>query len=124
MLTAPKNFHKKLLGRSGEVRARKFLKKHGYKILTLNYKTYIGEIDIVAQEKSSGAVVFVEVKTRLGENFGRPSEAVGYKKREKYFKIAEEYLVEYYGSTDVLCRFDVVEIENGQINHVINAFYA
>ena len=120
MLDTSKNFYKKLLGRTGEVNAEKFLKKLGYKILARNFKTVVGEIDIIA--KDGDTVVFVEVKTRTSEKFGVPSEAVDLKKREKYFKVAEEYLVKNYKTTDVECRFDVVEALNGQINHIINAF--
>ena len=119
MQIAQKNFYKKFLGRAGEVKAAEFLKKKGYKILTKNYKTHIGEIDIIAED--NGTVVFVEVKTRVDDAFGVPSEAVTEKKIRKYEKVATEYLIRER-SLDVLCRFDVIEIENGQINHIINAF--
>ena len=108
------------MGRSGEKRAEKYLKKLGYKILARNFKTVVGEIDIIA--KDGDTVVFVEVKTRTGDAFGRPSEAVDAKKRAKYVKVAQAFLVKNYKTTDVLCRFDVVETEEGQINHIINAF--
>jgi putative endonuclease len=116
---AQKNFYKKFLGRAGEVKASEFLKKKGYKILTTNYKTHIGEIDIIAED--NGTIVFIEVKTRIDDAFGVPSEAVTEKKIRKYEKVATEYLIKER-SLDSLCRFDVVEIENGQINHIINAF--
>lgn len=122
MRYSQKDFHKKVLGKSGEIKAEKFLKEQGYKILDKNYKTLIGEIDIIAEDKSG--LVFVEVKTRLSDKFGRPSEAVNKEKREKYFKVAKEYLVKNYGTTDVNCRFDVIEIENGEINHITGAFFA
>ncbi|MBQ8426215.1 MAG: YraN family protein [Clostridia bacterium] len=114
-----KNFYKKFLGRAGEVKAAEFLKKKGYKILEKNYKTHIGEIDLIA--KDGEALVFVEVKTRISDDYGAPSEAVNLKKQEKYYKVATEYLVRHK-LNDSICRFDVVEIENGQINHIFNAF--
>lgn len=120
MRDTSKDFYKKLLGRTGEVKAEKFLKRLGYKILAKNYKTVVGEIDIIA--KDGDTVVFVEVKTRTNEKYGAPSEAVGVNKRMKYFKVAEEYLIKNYKTTDVLCRFDVIETLDGQINHIINAF--
>lgn len=119
MQIAQKNFYKKFLGRAGEIKAAEFLENKGYEILKKNYKTHIGEIDIVA--KDGECVVFVEVKTRVNDDFGAPSEAVTYKKREKYYKVASEYLIRNE-LTDVPCRFDVVEIENGQINHIEDAF--
>ena len=119
MQIAQKNFYKKLLGRAGEVKACEFLKKKGYKILEKNYKTCCGEIDLIAQDGES--VVFIEVKTRVNDDFGAPSEAVTLKKQEKYYKIATYYL-QRAKKTDSECRFDVVEIEDGQINHILNAF--
>ena len=119
MQIAQKNFYKKFLGRAGEIKAADFLKKEGYKILKTNYKTYLGEIDIIA--KDGEYVVFIEVKTRSSEDFGAPSEAVNSRKIDKYYKVASEYL-QSQGKIDSPCRFDVIEIENGQINHIIDAF--
>ena len=119
MQIAQKNFYKKLLGRVGEKKAVDFLKKKGFKILETNYRTHIGEIDIIADD--NGTVVFVEVKTRSGDGYGLPSEAVDFKKREKYFKVAAEYL-QREKKNDLPCRFDVVEIEKGEINHIFDAF--
>jgi putative endonuclease len=107
------------LGRVGEQKAVDFLKDKGYKLLAKNFKTHIGEIDIIV--KDGEYTVFVEVKTRLNDDFGAPSEAVTRKKQEKYFRVASEYL-RNNKLTDSACRFDVVEIENGQINHIIDAF--
>ncbi len=119
MQIAQKNFYKKFLGRAGEIKAGEYLKKIGYKILKTNYKTHVGEIDLIAE--SDGVIVFVEVKTRSGQEFGVPSEAVTFKKQQKYFKVAQEFLVKE-NKTDSICRFDVIEIENGEINHILDAF--
>ena len=119
MQIAQKNFYKKFLGRAGENKANEYLVKKGYKILTKNYKTHVGEIDIIALDKET--IVFVEVKTRSGEGYGQPAEAVDYKKREKYVRVATEYLLRNK-KEGASCRFDVVEILNGEINHIIDAF--
>ena len=119
MQIAQKNFYKKLLGRAGEKLAQKFLKGKGYKIVKTNYKTYLGEIDIIAEDE--GVIVFVEVKTRTSENYGLPCEAVDKKRQERYYKTATYYL-QKEKKTDAECRFDVIEIENGEINHIFNAF--
>ena len=113
MSDTQKNFHKKLLGNVGEKQSAKFLKKIGYEILCKNFKTAIGEIDIVA--KDGDTVVFCEVKTRTSDLFGLPSEAVDKLKRKKYVLVAEQYLVKKYRKIDVKCRFDVIEVENGQM---------
>ncbi len=119
MQIAQKNFYKKLLGRAGEVKATEFLKQKGYKIIKTNFKTYVGEIDVIARDNDT--VVFVEVKTRTGTEYGTPAQAVTAKKQEKYYKVASEFL-QKEKLDDCACRFDVVEIENGQINHIIDAF--
>ena len=119
MQIAQKNFYKKLLGRVGEKKACAFLKDNGYKILETNYRTPFGEIDIIVEIDK--ITVFVEVKTRSNENYGFPCEAVDNRKQEKYYKIATYYL-QRAKKTDSECRFDVVEIEDGQINHILNAF--
>ena len=119
MQFAQKNFYKKLLGKVGEEKAVKYLKKQGIKILARNYKNAFGEIDIIA--KDGEYTVFCEVKTRTGDAFGNPAEAVDFRKRQKYAKIAAAYLLSK-GLTDSACRFDVIEIENEKINHIIDAF--
>lgn len=119
MQIAQKNFYKKLLGRAGEIKAAEYLKKNGYKIAEKNYRTHIGEIDIIAEK--DGVTVFIEVKTRTDDEFGYGAEAVNAKKREKYVLTAKEYLMRT-GKTDSPCRFDVVEIQGGKINHIENAF--
>lgn len=119
MQIAQKNFYKKFLGRAGEIKAAEFLKKKGYKILKTNYKTVFGEIDIIALDNK--VTVFIEVKTRSGDEYGLPCEAVNGKKQDKYFKAATFYL-QREKKLDAPCRFDVVEIENGEINHILDAF--
>lgn len=120
MLDTPKNFYKKFLGASGEKLAEKHLKKCGYKLLCRNFKTRFGEIDLIFSDGNT--IVFVEVKTRSSSDFGEPSEAVNFKKREKYRIVAEEYLMREQ-KTDSLCRFDVIEVKNKQINHIKDAFF-
>ncbi len=119
MQIAQKNFYKKLFGKVGEKKAQGFLKDCGYVILEENYKTHIGEIDIIALDGET--IVFCEVKTRTNNDYGEPSEAVNARKREKYFKVATEYLSRTKKMNSD-CRFDVVEIENGKINHIKDAF--
>lgn len=107
------------MGRAGETKAAEFLKKNGYKIIKRNFKTHIGEIDVIAEK--DGFTVFVEVKTRSDDEFGSGAEAVNAAKRKKYVLTAKEYLMRT-GKTDSPCRFDVIEIQGGEINHIENAF--
>ena len=109
----------KRLGRRGESQAVKYLKRQGYKILERGYKNPFGEVDIIASKDDT--VAFVEVKTRLNENYGAPSEAVDKKRRDKYIQAAKYY---FYGKQiEVTVRFDIIEILRGEINHIENAFY-
>lgn len=108
-----------VLGVSGESKAGVYLKKNGYKIIEKNYKTKIGEIDIIASYKKS--IVFIEVKARDTIAFGNPSEAVNIFKQNKIHKVAEQFLIENK-LLDIPCRFDVIEIVGDKINHIENAF--
>ena len=121
MQDTPKNFHKKLLGKVGEKIAEKFLKKSGLKIIEVNKTTPFGEIDIIAKDKDY--TVFVEVKTRLSADFGEPSEAVNFYKRQHLINSARYYLTSKH-LIDTPVRFDVVEVvgEEKKVNHIVNAF--
>ena len=77
-------------GRYGEDLAAKYLTQHGYRIIQQNYRASCGEVDIVA--KDNDVLVFVEVKTRTGQGFGSPAEAVTYRKRQQISRAALVYL--------------------------------
>lgn len=110
------------LGRKGEDAAAEFLKKKGYLIVRTNYRTPLGEIDIIA--KDGDVVVFVEVKTRADDSFGHPYEAVTSRKREKMRRVALCFLKGL--KKEVPARFDVLSIrlEDGRnvITHIPDAF--
>lgn len=113
---------KRLIGNRGEDLAVKYLKEKGYKVLQRNFRTPLGEIDIIADD--GGILVFIEVKTRTDDSFGLPFEAVNARKRERMRKIALLYLKNIDKERPV--RFDVVSIEirddKGIIDHIIGAF--
>jgi putative endonuclease len=81
---------RKELGDTGEKLARDFLKKKGYKIRETNFRCREGEIDVVAQKKD--CLVFVEVRTKTGADFGSPEESVTFAKKEKLITSALAYL--------------------------------
>lgn len=82
-------------GRRGEIEACKYLEKEGFKVLELNFRSKIGEIDIIA---SRGKIIhFFEVKSRRGEDFGSPFEALTPRKRDKIKKTAGLYLLKNKG---------------------------
>ena len=95
-------------GAYGEKLACRFLRRHGYKILYRNFRGRRGgEIDIVCRDGDT--LVFVEVKTRADEDFGRPIDAVG---RDKQWRISRGGLawLRLLDNPDILFRFDVVEV--------------
>jgi putative endonuclease len=110
------------LGIEGEELAVRFLKKKGYKIVSRNFKSPVGEMDIIAEDGDT--LVFIEVKTRTDDSFGHPFEAVTPRKREKLRKVALGYLK--HSRRDVPSRFDVLSIEtdgaNHKIEHIKDAF--
>jgi len=95
------------LGREGEQAAIKFLKKNGYRIIEINFRTKAGEIDVIAEQEK--ILVFVEVKTRSGSRLGHPAEALTPHKQKKIASIASSFLAKHK-IRDRECRFDVVSI--------------
>ena len=96
------------LGRRGEAFAGRHLHSLGYAILESNYRTRRGEIDLVAEK--DGHIVFVEVRTRIGNNVGSPEESVTAKKRAHLVAVAQEYL-QAHGAEGRDWRIDVVAVE-------------
>ena len=95
-------------GRWGETLARLRLLVSGYSIIENNYRTKGGEIDIIAKDR--GELIFIEVKTRRGKDYGPPEEAVDYRKREKLSQLAMTYIAEKE-LFDMPARFDVVAVD-------------
>jgi TIGR00252 family protein len=113
----------KTLGDRGESCAADYLRRQGYRILTHNYRTKIGEIDLIADDH--GTLVFIEVKTRSSVRYGMPAEAVDYKKKQKIIQTAYCYLHAQHRE-NVLCRFDVLEVyavgDRWSVHQIKNAF--
>jgi len=118
-----KNTKKIITGKEGEKIAAAFLKKNGYRIIEINFRCPIGEIDIVAREKDD--LVFVEVKTRNSMELGYPEQAVGIRKQKKMSQLALWYL-QKKKITDTNARFDVVAVtlipEKNEVKLIKNAF--
>ena len=95
-------------GARGEKLACRFLRHNGYKILYRNFKGRSGgEIDIVCRDDDT--LVFVEVKTRTREDFGRPVAAVDRQKQKRISRGGLAWL-RMLDNPDILFRFDVVEV--------------
>jgi putative endonuclease len=122
-------------GKIGERAARKFLQGQGMKFLTANFRSSRGEIDLIfraneyfASDANSGIIiralknagkllvrdktdclVFVEVKARSSEEWGRPASAVDADKRRLISLTALDYL-QRLRNPEVKIRFDIVEV--------------
>lgn len=108
------------LGAEYEHLACERLESEGMQILETNYRVRIGEIDIIARDKDE--LVFVEVKYRKDTSCGGAEYAISYTKQQKIRRIAQWYLNEKHISPNAYCRFDAVLIDNGDINHIKNAW--
>lgn len=106
--------NKRKIGLAGEQFAVEYLLENGFMILDRNFRSgRIGEIDIIAAENEY--ICFIEVKTRTGNLFGIPAEAVGYKKRQRLKALAWIYLKQKnYGERNM--RFDIVEVTAKSLN--------
>ncbi len=107
------------VGQSNEELACSYLKKHGYHIITKNYRCKFGEIDIVASKNNY--LIFVEVKYRKTVKVGYPIEAVTLKKQRVISKCANMYLLQNSAYQEDI-RFDVIGILSDEITHIKNAF--
>jgi putative endonuclease len=106
----------------GESLAIEYLTDKGYVILETNYRNRIGEVDIIAYDKD--VLVFVEVKTRLGTNYGYAFESVDSRKQKKIANASLMYLQKNRMS-DVQVRYDLIVVypmEEVRVNHFENAF--
>lgn len=116
----------KEIGALGEEAAARHLAESGMTLLDRNFRAgKIGEIDLIARDKDYWC--FIEVKTRSGDRYGTPIEAVFPKKQQAIIRVAQIYL-NLHHLRDVPIRFDVVEVflgKNYQVSkmeHVKNAF--
>ncbi len=111
------------IGHQYESKACRYLQRQGLQLLERNFRSKLGEIDLIMQDGQT--IVFIEVKFRGHSHFGTPQETVTYAKQKKVIKTAHIWLMNNHLSvhqTD--CRFDVIAI-NGQqqIEWLKAAFY-
>jgi len=95
------------IGNYGERVAAAFVRRHGYRVLTRNYQTERGELDLICRDGAT--LVFVEVRARSGELFGRPAESIDERKEDALHAAAQSYL-HLLKRDDITYRFDAVEV--------------
>ena len=111
------------MGAMGEQEAARYLRDRGYRILSANYRTYRGEIDIVAQK--DGFICFTEVKTRTSGGMYAPADAVNAAKQKNIIDSSLIYMA--VKKTELIPRYDIIEVIicNGSVqsvNHIEGAF--
>jgi len=111
-------------GASGELAARRYLERKGYKFLVSNFRWQKAEIDLICRDQD--CLVFVEVKTRERDGWTRPAAAVNIHKKLLISRAALRYL-HLLKNPQVIIRFDIIEVlhEEGnikEIRHLPNAF--
>ncbi len=84
---------KQVAGQFGELLARDVLLVAGHRILTTNYRSRWGEVDLITQQDTS--LHFVEVKYRKSRSFGIVEESITSTKLHRSFRTAESYLTEH-----------------------------
>lgn len=107
-------------GQKAENLAAAFLQAKGLAIIEKNFRAKVGEIDIVAKDRDE--IVFVEVRARSSRDFGGAAASVGGAKRRKLIKAAQLWL--QARGWDGACRFDVVAVDGGKLEHLPAAFDA
>ena len=91
-------------GRRGEEIAMQYLLDKGYELVSHNFSTRFGEIDLIMRDKE--ILVFVEVKTKKGLGWGSPEEMFTRGKYERVKRMASVYLK----GREVACRIDMVAV--------------
>ena len=102
-----------------EEKAREFLESRGFIILEKNFRTRLGEIDLIGKEEEY--LVFIEVKHRRNTSYGLPEEAVNFKKQRTICRVSDVYRMKHRLG-EVPIRFDVVADLNGEMELFRNAF--
>lgn len=106
-------------GLAGELRAIEYLRAAGWEVVAHRFRVGRSEIDLIARR--GRLVAFIEVKSRRGDAFGHPLEAVRGPKRRDLVKVARAWMDRHGRPSDVY-RFDCIGLLDGRLEHVEDAF--
>ena len=107
-------------GRAGEAAAALFLEEKGMRILEKNFRSRLGEIDIVAIDKD--VIVFAEVKNWLSYGIDALEQSLNIKKQHKIIETSKYFLSLHREYRYMAIRFDVIFIAPQGITHLASAF--
>lgn len=114
------------IGKKAEDIALKYLTEKGLSLITRNYRSRWGELDLIMQD--SETLVFVEVRSRTRSNYSSAAASIDFRKQQKLAKTALIYLQQF--STQPNARFDVIALDRQSaqstqdIKWIRNAFEA
>jgi putative endonuclease len=106
-------------GQNGEARAVAYLLRAGMRIVERNFRSKLGELDIVARDR--GTLVFVEVRSRADSMHGNAVEMVNIHKQRKVTRVAWSYIATRRPHF-ITARFDVIGITGDDIVHIRDAW--
>ena len=108
------------VGDQAEDRALRHLQEHGLELAARNYHTRRGELDLVMTDRN--CLVFVEVRERNNRQFGGAAESISPAKVRKLAFAAERFRQAHQALANMPCRFDIVCIENNELQWTPHAF--
>jgi putative endonuclease len=114
---------RRMVGDAGEDAVAAWYEAAGYSIVARNWRVREGELDVIARR--GDVLVFCEAKTRRGDAFGIPAEAVTSRKQARIRGLAAQWLAAHRVRADVL-RFDVASVRpdgRGWVVDVIEAAF-
>ena len=114
--------NKREVGTRYEQLACAYIEEEGMKVIETNYRTQLGEIDIIAWDKE--ILVFLEVKYRKDRSHGGAEFAIPKSKQQTIMKVAKVYIKMNRLPLNGFYRFDAVLIDGNEIQHIKNAWQA
>ena len=113
------------LGKWGEDEATLYLESEGYVVIERDWKIGKRDLDILAVSPDGETLVVVEVKTRSGDEYQQPEEAVDGRKMRNLAIAANAYVKEHL--VDKELRFDIISVvgvahQVKRLEHLKDAF--
>lgn len=97
------------LGKRGEQAAARLLRQQGLLVVAESENDRLGEIDLIAIDRRTNTLVFIEVKTLATTKPGHPADRVDAAKQDRITRAAMRYL-KRRRLLGVSVRFDVVAV--------------
>ncbi len=122
---AGKQLTRKQSGDFAEQLACDYLQKQGLTLITKNFTSKYGEVDLVMKDTKQANTVFIEVRYRKNQQFGGAATSVTPQKQQRITKTALYYMQQHEPTASV--RFDVIAIDGDikgdyNLNWIVNAF--